>query len=657
MTLEELKVLLSTAPQEVVADVEHLPDAEPGLASLLGVALCWPGSEGLYIPVNHWAGVPSAQLVPLLESSSLDRLQSFFRYHTLMGWNIEHDREWVDACFGVVSTWSVDGRILWYLTDTEQKERGYGLKKAQVALLNWEASNDKILRDVVFLNGGSVDRGQHYLADVVTLGRYASLDAYSTLCVVELLRPRLVADNLFATHDANRDYAAFLSKATRSGVTVDEFSLLRAKRFYEEQVQLAETHIREVCDKDIQTLEATFLSNRIQRFKSEKGVASFMASPSRHPRFNPNSSTQRSQLLHDVIGLPVVSRTETGKPKSDKNTIAAFDHPSAQAFVKLSKNEKLLQFTEQYLQHSKNGVIHFPHDTTATVSERLGGYAPYDLNMPFSSEPIMRSFGVRPGYLGIHMDLVSIEPCLIAGFSGDATMLKVYRDGLGDLYLDLCLELFPLEEANEYGEEIASLIRAFHRDYDPSTPPSSAQKERFGRLRKIAKIIQLAVGYTGTKYTVAKNLTQAGFPTSIWKADVMVTRYWQRFNKVAILAGKLKILAERNGYINGLFGRRLYIPKRLTKDALNRFGQHGGHAILRDIVMNLDRRSGEVGMRPLLPDLHDASSWEVPEENINAGIKIFEDAVGDVNRRLGLPVKVAGEIKTFKTFFGLKGKE
>ena len=656
MSLEDLKKLLSDAPLEVVTDVEHLPDVRPGLAHLLGVALCWPGSRGYYVPVNHWVGVPSTQLEPILESSSLVWLRSFLAERTLMGWNIEHDREWVDACFEIESKWSTDGRILWYLTDREQKERGYGLKKAQTTLLGWPSAGDRDLREEVSRAGGSVDRGEHYLASRGTLERYASLDAYSTLCVIDHCKPRLAADGLLHTHDVNRDYAAFLARATRRGVEVDVEQLNRARLHYENEVTVASQRISQVCAEPIRRLEAAFLTEHLQGYKTERGKSAFMAAPSRHPRFNPNSSQQRSRLFHEVLGIPVRSKTETGLPKSDKNTIASFNHPASDAFVELSENEKLLQFSEQYLKATTNGTIHFPHDTCATVSERLGGYAPYDLNMPFASEDIMRAFRVRDGMVGIHMDLVSIEPCLIAGFSGDETMLKVYRDGLGDIYLDLCLDLFPLEEASLYGESIDSLIRRFHGEYNSNVPPKSDQKESFGRLRKIVKIIHLAVGYTGTKFTVAKNLTQAGFPTSEAKAALMVGRYWLRFAKVAALAYKLKSLAKARGYINGLYGRRLYIPSHQTKDALNRFGQFGGHAILRDIVFRIAEAS-QGFMFPLLPDIHDSTSWEVPENRYDEGVRIFNAAIEATNRSLALSVNVRGEIKQFHTFFGLKNKE
>jgi DNA polymerase I-like protein with 3'-5' exonuclease and polymerase domains len=218
------------------------------------------------------------------------------------------------------------------------------------------------------------------------------------------------------------------------------------------------------------------------------------------------------------------------------------------------------------------------------------------------------------------------------------------------------LDLFPISEADFYDSSITNLIRTFHREYDTNKPPSTAQKEKFGKLRKVAKIIQLAVGYTGTKYTVAKNLTQAGFPTDLDVAGRMVRRYWQKFSKVETLSGQLKALAESRGYINGIYGRRLYIPKKQTKDALNRFAQFAGHAILREIVLEIERTKIK-DMYAILPDIHDSTSWEVPADKYDQAVQIFETAIRRVNDNLNLPVQVRGEIKQFNTFFGLKNKE
>ncbi len=644
---------LINAPAEIVVDTEHLPDCKPSLSSLLGISVAWSGQPGYYIPVNHWQDVPSSNLVPLLTAAEIVTVSAALASRKLVGWNIEHDREWIDECFNIQSTWSCDARVLWYISDRDQNQVGYSLKTAQKALLGWTASNDKALADDVARSGGRLAKGQHYLARLEVLAEYAGLDAQSTYEIwfklKEMQNDAAVAYNM--------QYARLLAKATRRGIQVNELALQKARNYYVSEVKKATTEIRNVCKAEIDYMEAEMLQKRLVGYKRDDSRQKLLDEVKRHPRFNPGSPQQRAALLYDRVGLPVVKRTKTGQPAADKHTIAGFDHPSSKAFVALSHNQKLYQFASSYLAAADGGLIHPPYDTTSTVSERLGGYDPYVLNFPFNSEPIASAFGVRPGYVGVHFDLVSIEPCIIAAWSKDPTLLRIYRDGLGDVYLDLCLDLFPLSEAHHYDKHIESLIRELHERYSPQSPPDSKQKEHFGKLRKVSKIIQLAVGYSGTEYTVARSLTQAGFECDTAKAKKLVWRYWDRFNAVKRLSDALKRQVEERGYINGFYGRKLYVPANKKKDALNRFSQHAGHAVLREIVFRIAKEAPSIGMEPILPDLHDSSSWEAPIEHVEKGMEILRNAVRAESDSLALGVQVRGEFRTFRTFYGLKHDE
>lgn len=644
---------LLNAPDEIVVDTEHLPDCKPSLSSLLGISLAWKGQPGYYIPINHWKDVPSANLVPQMGAAEVATIAAALASRKLMGWNIEHDREWIDECFNIKSTWSIDGRVLWYVSDRAQNTRGYRLKTAQTTLLGWAEANDAALADNIARNGGSIRKGQHYLADLDILSQYAALDAQSTYEAVVQLRQ--TGD--MAAHDKNMLYAQLLAKSTIRGIVVSELALQAARTFYKKEVKAATAAIRDVCKTEIDYIEAEALQKKLCSYKRDESREALLNEPGRHPRFNPNSAKQRGALLYDRVGLPVVKRTATGQPSADKHTIAGFDHPSSKAFVALSQNQKLYQFASSYLAAADEGLIHPPYDTTATVSERLGGYDPYVLNFPFNAKPIADAFSVRPGYVGVHFDLVSIEPCIIAAWSKDPTLLRIYRDGLGDIYLDLCLDLFPLSEASHYNASLQSLIVQLHAEYSPQLPPQSAQKEKFGRLRKVSKIIQLAVGYSGTEHTVARNLTQAGFECDLARARKLVWRYWDRFAAVKRLSEALKRQVETKGYINGFYGRRLYVPANKKKDALNRFSQHAGHAVLREIVFRIAEAAPSIGMEPLLPDLHDSSSWEVRSEHAARGLEILQNAVRAESDSLALGVEIRGEYRTFRTFYGLKHDE
>jgi DNA polymerase I-like protein with 3'-5' exonuclease and polymerase domains len=645
----------------LVVDTEHLPDCEPSIDNLLGVSLSYRDASGLicseYVSVNHWNGIPSTQLVRAIEPAPLQELVRLLSGHRLSGWNASHDKMWLDACFSITTEWEWDGRILWFLTDREQTEVGYSLKRAQTKILKWAASNADALELQVASRGGRLSNGQHYLADVEVLATYAKLDSESSLLLIEHFLKDESDPNLSRSHSRTLEYSFMLLEPMQLGTVVDELALQRAKNFYKTAVAKSVVSIREVCADGISVIEKEKLDKRVNGLTKESRIAEILATPSLQPKFNHRSTQQRARLLYDILKLPVWERSKlTGAPSTDKKTLAKLDHPAAKVFLELSRNEKLLQFTNQYLDGSNNGIIKFPLDAIGTVTERLGGYAPYCLNMPFSEEMLMQAFGVRQGKIGIHMDLVSIEPCIIAGFSQDQTMLKIYQQGLGDVYLDLCLELFPLAECHDYDDDLNILIQTFHLEYDTFAPPDSKQKEKFSKLRKVAKIVQLAVGYTGTEHTVSRNLTQAGFPCDLDKGKLLVNRYWSKYSGVAEFNNKLKSIAEKRGFITGLFGRKLNIPKKFTKDAMNRFAQFGGHAILTEIIRDISKNRLP-GMAPLLIDIHDATSWEANNADRLEAQEVFKMALGRVNTLLNLPVTVCGEIKLFNTFYGLKNSE
>jgi DNA polymerase I-like protein with 3'-5' exonuclease and polymerase domains len=222
----------------------------------------------------------------------------------------------------------------------------------------------------------------------------------------------------------------------------------------------------------------------------------------------------------------------------------------------------------------------------------------------------------------------------------------VFRDGLGDIYLDLALILFPNDQA-------------LHAGYDPLAPITSAVKEKFAKQRKVAKVIQLAVQYTGTGVTVAKNLTNDGIPTTKEEADIYVRSYWRKFHAVAQFNYRLRELNRANGLMRNVAGRIIRVPDPEYKDLPNRFIQSSGHDVLVLWVTRIYELCKErgIGIKPVLLDCHDSTSNQVPEHQVEALEEIYKEALHKVNTELGLCVKIKMEMKRFKTLAGLKGEE
>ena len=181
---------------------------------------------------------------------------------------------------------------------------------------------------------------------------------------------------------------------------------------------------------------------------------------------------------------------------------------------------------------------------------------------------MMKNFKCDEGYVGVHADLSAIEPTMTAHYSEDAALMKVFKHGLGDIYLDLALFLFPND-------------RELREGYNPLIPITSAVKKRFDRQRKIAKVIQLAVQYTGTEHTVHRNLLKEGIDdVSIWDCKRYVDAYWKKFKKVDEFNKRLRELNRKEGHLRNVIGRIIQVPDPDYKDLPNRFIQSSAHDCL-----------------------------------------------------------------------------
>lgn len=653
---ERLQELLKEAPQRVVLDVETKGELNQPGEALLGVAIAFRSTVdnrtvGFYVPV-FWDWHPGLRCFSHSASMGVATLMvKLVREKEFIGHNIEYDRMWVDACFKTKSKWHACTRKMWHLADDKDSLHGFGLKTAQIELLNWEASNETELREEVLARGGDIDNGDHYLASVGVLGKYAALDAIATLHLYEYWKP------FFDKHDywgflADRlEFQKIINDSTEYGMAVDAETLVEAVQELSERRRVCQEDIRKVCKEEIAQIEGKWLSDKLESYKMWHAREKYLAAPEKWKRFNPNSSQQRTILFHDVLKLPVLETTESGAPKSDRTTIAHLNHPAADVFVRHSEADAVLKLARGYLESLKvkpdgSARIHFKYNVAATVSDRLGGFKPYSLNMPFSEEKLMKAFKLDEGFIGIGADLVGVEPCLIAGYSEDPTLLKVYRDGLGDVYLDLALKLFPED-------------RELQRGYNQYIPIDEEVKKGFKRQRGIAKVIHLAVSYTATFRGVHYQLRKHGYDISEQEAMRLVNRYWETFALVKQFENRLKALHKRDGHLRNILGRIIQVPNKKSKDTMNRFIQSGGHDILALWVREIAKSASnipEAGMKPLLPDIHDFTGWVVRKEYADVARKVYSDTLGDINRRLALPVQIRAETKLFSTLAGLKGE-
>jgi DNA polymerase I-like protein with 3'-5' exonuclease and polymerase domains len=627
---------------------------------LLGISLSpsrWmpnkdPNPSGIYIPLVQWDGKTFA---PQVTDEFSVLLLTWLGEQALIGHNFTYDKRFIDRLGSINSKWVADTRIMWHLSSAPEGPRPYGLKDAQVELLGWEKSNDEELKRNVEARGGNLRNGDHYLASLPILGHYAALDAIATSLVYRRLH-RWFSDNDYTWMiSKTMEYQLLLERGTEVGIAVDHSLLQTVHDKLNSNKEKYEKDFRKELQGTLQEIEADWRDRHAAVYKREYNRSRYLNNPEEWERFNINSDKHKRELFYDKLRLPITETTPGGKAAVTEDSVVSvlrgtLDNTTRKGLQTYLKYEHIntltANFTQLYLKHSTDGRYHPRYNIAGTVSGRLAGFKPHLLNAPFGEKEIMQCFKCDEGWSGVHADLVAIEPTLTAHYSDDPSMLKVFRDGLGDIYLDLALEIFPNDK------ELKDV-------YNPRLPVTGAIKEHFARQRKVAKIIQLAVSYNGTGFTVAKNLSAAGIHTTPEEANVLVRQYWRKFRKVAETQYQLRELYRKQGYLVNACGRIIRVPNPEYKDLFNRFIQSGGHDVLVNWVLHIYTICNNRGLqiRPILLDCHDSTSNQCPRDRSDELKEIYKEALQKVNDELELSVPIKMEMKEFHTLAGLKAEE
>lgn len=664
---EKLRAITAHWYGQIACDTETYGRAGSDEARLLGISLtpqlCTGDTANVYIPFHVFDGhasngQPVGEWSYAASPAMEDALKAFLLSRKLVGHNFTYDKKWIDLTLGIDTKWVSDTRIKWHLASAPAGPRPYGLKDAQVEVLGWAQSNEKELADAVQLRGGKLANGDHYLAPLPILSKYACFDTFATMELDKALEPFFIEHSYHHMLKQMMEYALLLEENTSHGVKVDKPGLEKAHARLEAKKNAALRRFMKQVGPSIGELEEDWKAMHVGALVRESAIQLYLDTPARWKKFNLNSDADKIDLFYGKLGLPRTAFAKRNKKsKSTKPpalSVAADDIAHLgkgkewlEAYLKYEKANTLVSnFSGPYLDSVINSRLHPGFNICGTVSYRLSGFKPYLLNAPFDERAILKNLGCDPGWGGVHADLAAIEPTVTAHFSDDPTLLKVFRDGLGDIYLDLALELFPSD---------ADL----QAHYNPNAPITKAIKERFAKQRKVAKVIQLAVQYTGTGHTVAKTLNKEGIPTTIEQADGYVRAYWRKFSKVASFNYRLRELNRKDGHLRNIIGRIIQVPDPDYKDLPNRYIQSSAHDVLILWVLEIYRLCQErnIPIKPVLLDCHDSTSNQTPVTCIKALQLTYHDALANINYRLGMHVTVKAEVKTFSTLAGLKGEE
>jgi len=249
--------------------------------------------------------------------------------------------------------------------------------------------------------------------------------------------------------------------------------------------------------------------------------------------FNLGSPKQIQQLLFDKLQLPVLAKTPKGAPSTAESVLQelALDYPLPRLILEHRSLSKLKStYTDKLPQQVclDTGRVHTSYHQAVAATGRLSSSDPNLQNIPVRTEEgrrIRQAFVAPPGKVLLAADYSQIELRIMAHLSADAGLLKAFSEGQ-DVHRATAAEVFGVA-------------------------PEAVSNEQ----RRSAKAINFGLIYGMSAFGLAKQLGIAR-----GAAQEYIDIYFARYPGVQAYMEATREQARQQGYIETVFGRRLYLP-------------------------------------------------------------------------------------------------
>ncbi len=397
-----------------------------------------------------------------------------------------------------------------------------------------------------------------------TASPYAAEDADMTLRLHQLLWPRLVAEprlkQLFETVEI--PLLTVLADIERTGVKVD--------------VDMLKTQSRELAE----------------RMQVVQGEAHALAGEP----FNLGSPKQIQAILYDKQQLPVLAKTPKGAPSTAEPVLQelALDYPLPKLILEHRSLSKLKSTYTDKLPGQVNphsGRVHTSYHQAVAATGRLSSSDPNLQNIPIRTPEgrrIRQAFVADAGCEILAADYSQIELRIMAHLSGDAGLVAAFAQG-EDIHRATAAEVF-------------------------ATSPEQVTSDQ----RRSAKAINFGLIYGMSAFGLAKQLG-----INRGQAQDYVDLYFTRYPGVKVYMENTREVAREQGYVETLFGRRLYLPdisarnvqrrQAAERTAINAPMQGTAADIIKKAMLMVDGWiKSEASDVKMIMQVHDELVFEVP---------------------------------------------
>ena len=325
--------------------------------------------------------------------------------------------------------------------------------------------------------------------------------------------------------------------------------------------------------------------------------------------FNIGSPKQLQVILFEKLKLPVISKTPKGQPSTAESVLQelAHDFPLPKSILEYRSLSKLKStYTDKLPQQVDKDTqrVHTSYHQAVAATGRLSSSDPNLQNIPVRTEEgrrIRQAFIAAPGYKLVAADYSQIELRIMAHLSGDAGLLDAFAKGL-DVHTATAAEVFAVST-----DEVT--------------------KDQ----RRSAKAINFGLIYGMSAFGLAKQLD-----ITRPEAQDYVDRYFKRYPGVKDYMEQTKEKAKEDGYVETVFGRRLYLHEINAKNglrrqyaertAINAPMQGTAADIIKQAMIDLDKeiQTGNFEMRMIM-QVHDELIFEIKESEVEQAIKLITE--------------------------------
>jgi DNA polymerase-1 len=415
-------------------------------------------------------------------------------------------------------------------------------------------------------------KGAHQISfsqvDVAKAAEYSCEDSDQTLDVHRTLWPQLEKDDkLRFVYELEMASSETLYRIERNGVLIDAPTLAAQSHELGQRIMALEAQAHELAGQP----------------------------------FNLGSPKQIGEIFFTKLGLPVVKKTPSGAPSTDEEVLEklAEDYPLPARILEHRGLSKLKgTYTDKLAQlaHPRTGRVHTHYAQAVAVTGRLSSNDPNLQNIPIRTPEgrrVREAFVAPMGSVIASADYSQIELRIMAHISEDEALLKAFHEGM-DVHRATAAEVFGV----------------------PTDQVSSEQ-------RRYAKVINFGLIYGMSAFGLARALA-----IDNTAAKNYIERYFQRFAGVKTYMDETRMMAKSQGYVETVFGRRLYLPEINSPNGPRRGGaeraainapMQGTAADLIKLSMNAVQQVLDAEKRGtrMIMQVHDELVFEVPEGEVD----------------------------------------